>query len=273
VLERVRILNMRYFFLICTSLFLHSQIQAQAPVASTSADYMEALIDLSLRFDTTRIHVIVNEEGEQDSENGWKHWQTVENLLYGKDRGSLPMIADLNALHPYFRDRVIELINICKSQGIDLRVVESFRTHAKQAEYFSMGRKYTRSKGGSSKHQYGLAVDVVPVIDDSAAVWDNVALWRKIGITGEKLGLRWGGRWRAPYDPAHFEWTGGINTYHLANGAQPAIPKSKAVQYPCIEEELQQLQKYWSAWEVEQAVMANTKTVFTGSQGGVGQKP
>jgi hypothetical protein len=172
------------------------------------------------------------------------------------------MIADLNSLHPYFRDRIVELIHLCKAQGIELAVVESFRTHAKQAEYFGMGRKYTRSKGGKSKHQYGLAVDVVPIID-SIAVWDDTSLWKKIGVTGEKLGLRWGGRWRAPYDPAHFELVGGVSAYHLANGAQPLIPRSKITAYPCLEEEIALLQKYYEAWEVEQAISARTPSLVT----------
>jgi peptidoglycan L-alanyl-D-glutamate endopeptidase CwlK len=266
---------MKFLFLACTFLLLTSFVNAQPGTATPSFDYLEILSDQSLRFDTTRIHTLetMADEAALAAENEWKQWETVENLLFGKDRGSLPMISDLDALHPYFRDRIRELIVACKAQGIELEVVESFRTHAKQAEYFAMGRKYTRSKGGSSKHQYGLAVDLVPIVN-SVAVWDDHVLWRRIGIVGERLGLRWGGRWRAPYDPAHFEWTGGVNTYHLASGLQPMIPKSKASEYPCIEEELQQLQKYWDAWEVEQAVMANTKTLsVSSSHGGAGQKP
>src|SRR5690606_17227975 len=123
--------------------------------------------------------------------------------------------------------------------------------HAKQNEYRGMGRKYTNSIGGKSKHQYGLAVDVVPIID-SIAVWDNVALWRKIGVTGESLGLRWGGRWKKPYDPGHFEWTGGLTSVHLSSGQLPVIP---AERYPCIEEDLQLLRKFWSEWEITQSMM------------------
>lgn len=183
------------------------------------------------------------------------------------------MIADLNSLHPYFRDRIAELVEVCKKQGIELAVVESYRTHAKQAEYFGMGRKYTRSKGGNSKHQYGLAVDVVPIIDGKA-VWENHLLWKKIGVQGERLGLRWGGRWRAPYDPAHFEWSGGITTTQLAKGMLPSIPRSKASMYPCLEEEIKKLQEYWEAWETEQAVLASSsaKSVVKTS-GATGQKP
>src|SRR5688572_16189752 len=91
-----------------------------------------------------------------DSLNGWKHWSFVENYNFGKDRGALPMITDLNSLHPFFRDQVRNLIEICKTKGIEIAVVETYRTHAKQHEYKTMGKKYTNSAAGRSKHQYGL---------------------------------------------------------------------------------------------------------------------
>jgi hypothetical protein len=249
---------MKYFL---TGLIVTVAICVKAqPAIPNRPDYLSTLFDSTFPFDTAT----VDEEHESsitayDREDSWKGWATVENYTYGKDRGALPMISDLNALHPYFRDKIIALINACRKQGIHLEVVESFRTHAKQAEYFGMGRKYTRSKGGKSKHQYGLAVDVVPIVD-GVAVWDNTVLWKKIGMQGEKLGLRWGGRWRAPYDPAHFEWSGGITTTHLAKGLLPSIPKTQMQSYPCLEEEVTWLQKYWDNWETEQAVTANSNS-------------
>jgi len=186
-------------------------------------------------------------------QENWETWQTVENYTFGKDRGSLPMIADLSSLHPYFRDKVTQLIAICKTKGIDLKLVETYRTHAKQNEYKNMGKKYTRSGGGRSKHQYGLAVDVVPIVD-SVHQWDDYKLWKKIGAAGEQLGLRWGGRWRNPYDPGHFEWTGGLSSYHLANGLLPRLPHT--YYNACLEEELAELNEGWQAWEVEQATIA-----------------
>jgi hypothetical protein len=186
-----------------------------------------------------------------DTLNGWKVWATVGNHTFGKNRGDMAMITDVNALHPYFRDKVQQLITICRSKGIELAFVETYRTHAKQNEYKGMGKKYTRSGGGKSKHQYGLAVDVVPVIGDSA-VWHNPVLWKKVGTVGERLGLRWGGRWRRPYDPGHFEWTGGLNTVDLSAGREPYIPK-KQENYPCLEQDIEQLKRYWNAWETEQS--------------------
>jgi hypothetical protein len=181
----------------------------------------------------------------KDSLSNLPQWQVVENFTFGKDRGNLTMIADINALHPYFRDKVRQLIARCKAQGIELAVVETYRTHAKQNEYKMMGKKYTNSSGGKSKHQYGLAVDVVPLVN-GVAVWDNLLLWRKVGVTGEKLGLRWGGRWKKPYDPGHFEWTGGLTSMHLAAGQLPVIPGDH---YPCIHEDIESLKNYWHEWE------------------------
>ncbi len=193
-----------------------------------------------------------------NTDDTWLKWNTVSNYNFGKNRGDMTMIADLNALHPYFRDQIITLIKTCKSKGITLVVVESFRTSSKQNEYKSMGEKYTRSKGGRSKHQYGLAIDVVPIVD-SAAQWHNKALWKRIGVVGEQLGLRWGGRWRHLYDPGHFEWTGGLSMAQLASGELPPFPNEK--KYPCLKDDLSQLKKYWTAWENEQAAISREEAI------------
>lgn len=188
-----------------------------------------------------------------DTTAAWLRWKTVSNYAFGKNRGNLLMIADVDALHPHFRELVKTLIAQCKAKGITLAVVESYRTRAKQNEYRAMGKKYTRSAGGSSKHQYGLAVDVVPMVD-AVAVWDNLALWRKVGTTGEKLGLRWGGRWRHPFDPGHFEWTQGLSAHQLAQGVFPQLNAKQDT--TGIQHELQRLSAYWKAWEAEQATVA-----------------
>jgi hypothetical protein len=219
-------------------------LQESAPYTSEHQQLVTALIQsLTPKVETPAVIL----------PDGWENWNTVENYTFGKDRGSLPMIADLEALHPFFRDKISQLIAICKTKGIELALVETYRTHAKQNEYKTMGKKYTRSGGGHSKHQYGLAVDVVPILD-SVAQWDDTKLWKKVGAVGEQLGLRWGGRWRNPYDPGHFEWTGGLSSYHLSNGLLPYLPKS--YNNPCLEEELATLNEGWRAWEVEQATIA-----------------
>jgi peptidoglycan L-alanyl-D-glutamate endopeptidase CwlK len=228
-------------FVLSLGIFLSCSLQAQP-------DYLHVLEDQSLRLDTTywvNVHNLI----AFDTVEGWREWDVAENFSFGKNRGELQMITDLTALHPYFRDKIVQLIHNCKKKGIELSVVETYRTKAKQAEYFGMGRKYTRSPGGRSKHQYGLACDVVPMTNGMPQ-WDDKALWRKIGMEGERLGLRWGGRWRRPYDPAHFEWTNGVTTAQLASGY---FPTPKNASYPCLEEDIKQLTRFWEAWESEQS--------------------
>ena len=234
-------------------LFFSLPLSAQS-IASRNDDYLDHLLDHSMLFDTMRVESSqIAAAGNLDE---WKQWLIVENYSFGKNRGSLPMITDLQALHPYFRDKVAALVQICKAAEIELAIVESYRTSAKQAEYFAMGKKYTNTPGGKSRHQYGLAVDVVPIVD-SVAVWNNARLWRKIGAAGERLGLRWGGRWRVVYDPGHFEWSGGLSVRDLEAGALPPIPSSLSARYPNIQEDLKLLHTYWEAWQAEQSVMAH----------------
>lgn len=188
---------------------------------------------------------------EMDTVDGWKSWQVVENFSFGRDRGSIPMITDLNSLHPIFRDKILELFRLCKTRGIELAVVETYRTHSKQREYKAMGKKYTRSGAGKSRHQYGLAIDIVP-LKDSIPQWENPVLWKKIGTIGERLGLRWGGRWKNLYDPGHFEWTGGMSAMDLVSGKYPQLPHIAKL-YPCLTEDVKLLRKYWSEWETAQS--------------------
>src|SRR5262245_2263843 len=61
---------------------------------------VETVVDSSL--------LVVQEPEPQiviDTVDGWRNWHYVENYAFGKDRGAIPMITELDALHPYFRDQ------------------------------------------------------------------------------------------------------------------------------------------------------------------------
>lgn len=242
-----------FAFLVLAVIVTPIQAQNNTSDVASLLPYSESHALLVSQFDDVFSPLPEPESGPISIREAWQTWSTIGNFTFGKDRGTMTMITDLEALHPYLRDRVKELIRICKDKGIELAIVETYRTVAKQNEYKSMGKKYTRSVGGLSKHQYGLAIDVVPIID-SVAVWNNIAVWRKIGVAGEKLGLRWGGRWRRPFDPGHFEWTGGLTGVQIASGSSPRVPNQEA--YPCLEEELTFLKTNWKAWEAEQSTIA-----------------
>jgi hypothetical protein len=238
------------------NLFGQQAIQPLSPVYTE--EHCALAEELMLSFAPKKQDLSIN----HDADEAWKNWAVIENYTYGKDRGNLPMIADLDALHPYFKEKIIKLLSMCAQKGIDLAIVETFRTHSKQDEYRSMGKAYTRSSGGRSKHQYGLAIDVVPMVKGEPQ-WDNKNLWKKVGIIGEQLGLKWGGRWKSLYDPGHFEWTGGISANQLANGSFPPIPKPD--KYPCLNEDLERLTQAWKAWEIEQSTVSRARTEGTSS--------
>lgn len=235
-----------------TFIQVHSQSNDETGMAPFAAEHAENVSRLLKAFEAPTAP-----EKPVEIIPEWRQWSTVDNYAFGKNRGAMSMIADLDALHPYFRQKVLALIEACRAKGIELAIVETYRTRAKQNEYRSMGRIYTRSYGGKSKHQYGLAIDVVPIVD-SVATWHNTALWKKVGMAGEKLGLRWGGRWRHPYDPGHFEWTGGLNSSLLEQGMFPRIPDKES--FPCLDEDLAMLKGWWEAWEAEQSTTAGTST-------------
>lgn len=136
------------------------------------------------------------------------------------DHSSTDIVNDLVYLHPAFRNKVLMLIIECHRQGIELKVNETWRSRALQNYYRSKGSRVTTLEGGKSRHQYGLAVDVVPYINGKLA-WNRKTL-SKVGKIGESLGLGWGGKWRRPYDPCHFEWK--ITTEELLTGILPDKP-------------------------------------------------
>src|SRR5690349_18996225 len=143
-----RALCVAIFFGAIQSSFAQETIAASARPYSLEHGY--AVAGMMGSFDAP----ILQEEPVEPVEE-WTTWSTVENFAFGKDRGSMPMITDLDALHPFFRSKVAALIEACREKGIELAIVETYRTRAKQNEYRSMGRIYTRSGGGKSKHQYG----------------------------------------------------------------------------------------------------------------------
>lgn len=128
------------------------------------------------------------------------------------------IVRDIHILHPAFRNKIVLLFVEAKKLGIDLFISETYRTPERQNKFFGM--KLSKVRSGSSKHQYGLAIDVIPVINGKSYA-DNHEVLKRVGLIGEKLGLKWGGRWKF-YDPIHFEYKWNLND--LKRGVLPAIP-------------------------------------------------
>ena len=132
----------------------------------------------------------------------------------------------ISELHPSIRDEVTALINIANSvtgSEITIRVVQGLRTIKEQDALYAKGRttagpKVTNATGGSSFHNYGLAIDFGFLVKgenliswDTQKDWDNdkIADWLEVVQIFLKAGYTWGGNWKSIKDNPHFEKTFG----------------------------------------------------------------
>lgn len=115
------------------------------------------------------------------------------------------------------------------------RFAYTFRSFEEQNALYAIGRtksgkRVTNAKGGQSYHNYGLAIDIVLLIDKDGnetyetASWDTktdfdkdlVADWQEIVAIFKRYGWEWGGDWGFK-DYPHFQKTFGKNIAQLQN--------------------------------------------------------
>ncbi len=113
------------------------------------------------------------------------------------------IVNDTSILVPEFKSQVALFLEECRQEGIELKILETWRTPERQNALKKKGR--STLSGGNSKHQHCLAIDVVPMYGKKLK-WKDRKLWNKIGKIGKKHGLKWGGDWKRFYDPGHFEF-------------------------------------------------------------------
>lgn len=114
----------------------------------------------------------------------------------------------LDDLSPTFKPLAMALLARLVEARIPVLIVDTLRTAEEQAGNLARGVSWVTH----SKHQDGLAIDIVPYEIYTAnpggdkLLWNNShPLWQEIGTIGKSLGLRWGGEWRVR-DLGHFEY-------------------------------------------------------------------
>lgn len=119
----------------------------------------------------------------------------------------------IEKLHPKVRGIFKAFIEEAEmALNITLRIVQGMRTIKEQNDLYAKGRtapgpKVTNAKGGSSYHNYGLAIDLVE-IKNAEANWDFK--YELLKPFAEKYGLTWGGGFKKIVDKPHFELTFGF---------------------------------------------------------------
>ena len=114
----------------------------------------------------------------------------------------------LDDLAPVFKPIAIEFLARCVEARICVLIVDTLRTPAEHQANLARGVSWTLR----SKHLDGLAIDVCPFLQwqlhgQDKLQWDGTdPVWQRLGIIGETLGLRWGGRWTSARDYSHFEY-------------------------------------------------------------------
>lgn len=139
-------------------------------------------------------------------------------------------------LHPKLREEALEIYKeICEElKGRAMcRFSFTLRTFAEQDALFAQGRTkpgkiVTKAKGGQSYHNYGLAIDIVLLVDKDkngtfeAASWDvktdfdgdGKSDWMEVVNIFKQFGWSWGGEWKF-VDQPHFEKTFGKSVREL----------------------------------------------------------
>jgi hypothetical protein len=104
----------------------------------------------------------------------------------------------LNEIDSTLADLVRQLADAVSQYGGTIQVISGYRSYEKQAALYAnrASNRNPVARPGTSKHEQGLAVD----LRISGVATDTV------GMLGESLGLKWGGRFSKP-DPGHFELT------------------------------------------------------------------
>lgn len=140
-------------------------------------------------------------------------------------------------LHPLIRQEAINAISNAETgfpSNVRIRVAQGLRTIAEQNALYAKGRttpgpKVTNARGGSSYHNYGLAIDFCLLYDKNndgnfeELSWDiakdfdrdGVADWSEVVRQFENLGWEWGGKFRTFKDYPHVQRTFGYSPSKL----------------------------------------------------------
>ena len=134
---------------------------------------------------------------------------------------------DINELHPKVKELALKLVEVCKQNGLNIAIGETYRTKERQNELYAQGRTkpgniVTNARGDSmsSYHQWRLAFDI---FNNKKGDEYNMSVLKKAGELGQKLGLEWGGSWQGFKDYPHFQYTFGLTVQDLKQGKKPPI--------------------------------------------------
>ncbi|QYS85398.1 M15 family metallopeptidase [Flavobacterium oreochromis] len=155
--------------------------------------------------------------------------------------------------HPKVRERLLEQykeVNSLLGKGVRLRFAYVYRSPEEQRALFKKRPKVTNADAWQSIHNYGLAFDIVLLIDKDGdgnfetVSWDmakdfdgdKVADWMEVTNYFKSKGWEWGGDWKTFKDFPHFEMNFGFDWKALKQRIDKGIiiKDSNRIVYPLI---------------------------------------
>ncbi len=124
----------------------------------------------------------------------------------------------LALVHPLLARKIQQMADILAVDRppVVFRVTQGLRTWNEQALLYAEGRTgpgaiVTNAPPGHSYHNFGLAVDLVPLTQGLTLDW-NVThpVWKRLVQVGTSLGLTAGAQFRSFPDYPHFQLTGSL---------------------------------------------------------------
>lgn len=123
----------------------------------------------------------------------------------------------LEYLYPPFKEKIEQLVGMCKERGLNIGLGETLRTVEEQNEKYAQGRTkpgkiITNAKGTdyNSQHQWGIAFDFFKNVKGSE--FNDMLFFEQVGALAKSIGLGWGGDWTSPKDRPHIFWNQWGNT-------------------------------------------------------------
>ncbi|WP_379143752.1 M15 family metallopeptidase [Paenibacillus sp. sgz500992] len=176
----------------------------------------------------------------------------------------------LGKLHPVLQAAADELIQRSYAKGVPIIITQGMRTIAEQNALYAQGRTkkgpiVTNARGGSSYHNYGLAIDFALLLPDGNNVsWDmnrdgdsdKVPDWQEVAEVAKQLGFEWGGDWTSFKDYPHLQMTFGLTTAQLLAGKRPTEQQ--------VQEALAKISANEPAEEQGITIMLNGRKLTTG---------
>lgn len=120
----------------------------------------------------------------------------------------------LAKVYPPMADKIRELFMQMQQEGVVFKVTQGLRTMQEQADLYAKGRTLpgpivTNAPAGSSWHQFGVAIDLVPIDQLGKADWNpKHPVWQQIINAALMLRLFSGSKFRTFPDYPHLQMTG-----------------------------------------------------------------